>query len=187
MLRGRLVGLRAIRRHEIETLHAHFDTDPVLQGESSALPWTAISIERRLADFDRALTDRGDTRMVDFAVQRLDDAQGKIIGQATIWGLDEHHRSAHFGIALLPEARGQGMAPDALHALCRYAFEVRDLFRVQFETVSSNSAAQRLALAAGFVAEGRLRQGSFVNGRREDELVYGLLASEWRAAADRQA
>jgi RimJ/RimL family protein N-acetyltransferase len=38
----------------------------------------------------------------------------------------------------------------------------------------------RAASRAGFVEEGRLRRSAWVNGEFADEVILGMLASEWR-------
>lgn len=181
MLTERTIGLRALRREDVETLHAQFDADPALHAVADITPWLPVSIERALVQFDRRLAEPPDPRAVEFAVHWLDDPSAKAIGNATVWGIDEHQRIAHFGLALLAAARGKGAGQEVLNALCRYAFEVRDLHRVQLETLGSNLAMQRAALAAGFVQEGRLRENAYVMGVRDDDVIYGLLASTWRA------
>jgi RimJ/RimL family protein N-acetyltransferase len=185
VLTARLIGLRAIRRDDVATLHAHFDTDPELHSWADVTPWLPIPLERRTAEFDRAAGAPPDPKEAHFVVQRLDDPDGHAIGTATVWDLNEHQRIAHFGLALLREARGQGLGADGLQAMCRYAFEVRDLHRVQLQTLGSNVAMQRAATAAGFVQEGRLRENSFVMGSRQDDVIYGLLAADWRAGGVR--
>ena len=185
MLTERSIGLRALRREDVETLHAQFDTDPALHAVADITPWLPVPIEHALAQFDRRLGEPPDPTAVEFAVQWLDDPGGKAIGSATVWGIDTHQRIAHFGLALLAAARGKGAGREVLHALCRYAFEVRDLHRVQLETLGSNLAMQRAALAAGFVEEGRLRENAYVMGARDDDVIYGLLAATWRAARAR--
>jgi RimJ/RimL family protein N-acetyltransferase len=181
VLTARSIGLRAVHRQDVEAMHAEFDTDPDLHSVADLSPWLPIAVEHRLADFDRSSRDPAEPKAVEFAVQRLDDPAGAAIGAATVWGINEHQRTAHFGLTLFRDQRGKGLGRDVLHAMCRYAFEVRDLHRVQLETLGSNVAMQRAALAAGFAEEGRLRESSFVMGTRQDDVIYGLLAARWRA------
>jgi Acetyltransferases, including N-acetylases of ribosomal proteins len=181
VLTARLIGLRAVRREDVVAMHAQFDTDPGLHAVAAVSAWLPIAVERRLAEFDRGSRDPAEPKAVDFAVQRLEDPAGRAIGAATVWGIDEHQRIAHLGLTLFRDERGHGLGRDVLHAMCRYAFEVRDLHRVQLETLGSNVAMQRAAIAAGFAEEGRLRENSYVMGTREDDVIYGLLAAEWRS------
>jgi RimJ/RimL family protein N-acetyltransferase len=39
---------------------------------------------------------------------------------------------------------------------------------------------RRAALSAGFVEEGRLRSSAFVLGERDDDVLLGLLRTEWQ-------
>jgi len=68
-------------------------------------------------------------------------------------------------------------------ALCEYGFAVRGLHRLQVDTLASNAAMTRAASRAGFVQEGRLRRVAWVDGEFTDEVILGLLASEWAGAA----
>jgi RimJ/RimL family protein N-acetyltransferase len=53
------------------------------------------------------------------------------------------------------------------------------LHRLQAETLAGNTAMIATATRAGFVQEGSLRSSAWVNGQFADEVVLGLLASEW--------
>ena len=183
MLSGRIVTLRALRRDDLAIVYPELDDDPVLHATANLTPWRPLPAGRRVAAFDQEIAagaDRAESAGAEkFAVQRRDDPMGRPIGTAVVWGIDQHQRIAHLGLRLLAGVRGQGLGRDVLYALCRYAFQVRDLHRVQLETLASNLAMQRAALAAGFDLEGRLRESAYLMGRREDELVYGLLAAAW--------
>jgi RimJ/RimL family protein N-acetyltransferase len=177
MITGQVVGLRDLRRDDVATLHTAFAMDPAMHGNIKSSPWRPVTLARRLAEFDREEAGKPDPCAITFTVQRGNDPQGRPVGWGIVWGLDEHHRTAHLGVALVPPVRGQGLGRDVLDTLCRYAFEVRDLHRVQLETLGSNLAMQRAALAAGFREEGRLHESAYLMGSREDEVIYGRLAS----------
>jgi RimJ/RimL family protein N-acetyltransferase len=179
MLTGRLVRLRESRRDDVEAMFV-LDADPEYVALASALPFQPRSLAARLAEFDKRQTE-SDPTSASFTVQRLDDEAGAAVGQVGLWGIDLHNRSAHVGISVLPSARGQGLGRDAVEVVCRYGFEIRALERLTLETLALNAAMNATALATGFVAEGRLRSSSWYLGRRVDEVIYGLLAHEWRA------
>jgi RimJ/RimL family protein N-acetyltransferase len=71
-----------------------------------------------------------------------------------------------------------------VRVMCRYAFVVRGLYRVGLGTLSTNHAMQGAALRAGFTEEGRIRSAAFLLGERVDEVLYGLLRTEWREDED---
>jgi RimJ/RimL family protein N-acetyltransferase len=64
-------------------------------------------------------------------------------------------------------------------ALCEYGFAVRGLHRLQVDTLASNAAMISAAVRAGFAREGTLRGADWVNGEFADEVILGLLASDW--------
>lgn len=55
---------------------------------------------------------------VPFSVVEL--AGGTLIGTATLWGIDNHHQSAHVGLGLLPASSGEGYSTDVVAVLCHY-------------------------------------------------------------------
>jgi RimJ/RimL family protein N-acetyltransferase len=63
--------------------------------------------------------------------------------------------------------------------LCQYGFTVRGLHRLQLETLADNAAMIQAAVRAGFVHEGTLRNAAWVNGTFLDEVIFGLLDTEW--------
>ena len=104
----------------------------------------------------------------------------ELAGEALLWGIDTHNRSAHLGISLLPSFRGHGLGADVVRLLCYYGFAVRGMHRLQVETLADNAAMIATATRAGFTREGTLRGTSWVDGAFADEAVLGLLAAEWR-------
>lgn len=105
---------------------------------------------------------------------------GTLIGSATLWGIDNHNRSAHIGLGLLPSSRGKGYGTDVVAVLCHYGFVVRGMQRPQIETLSDNAAMLRSAERNGFVREGVLRSSAWVMGEFLDEVLLGLLAQDWK-------
>jgi [ribosomal protein S5]-alanine N-acetyltransferase len=72
------------------------------------------------------------------------------------------------GYALLPAARGEGVAREAAAAVLRHAFDVLELPRVVAITGPDNLASQRVLLAVGMRLERRLR----LPGHGDDSLLY---------------
>lgn len=179
MLRGRLVGLREVRREDVAALF-EIDSDAEEVSLATWHPFQPRSLASREAEYDRQQTEQ-DATTARFTVQRLDDETGAAIGRVNLWGIDQHHRSAGIGISLARSARGQGLGRDAIEVICRFGFEIRGLERLSLATLAVNSAMQATAAACGFVEEGRLRGAAWHLGQRMDELLYGLLAQEWRA------
>ncbi|MBK3583537.1 GNAT family N-acetyltransferase [Streptomyces sp. MBT57] len=88
-------------------------------------------------------------------------AGGALIGTATLWSIDTHSRSGHVGLSLLPAARGKGYGTDVVAALCHFGFALRNLHRLQIETLADNTAMLRSAagLEAGPCSLGACPEG----------------------------
>lgn len=176
MLKGTLVGLRARHEEDVPVLREELYNDVVTDSRASPQPWRPIgpgSTDRRVS-LDDSAEDR-----VRFSVVALSD--GELLGVASLWGIDTLSRTAHLGLGLRPGARGKGYSTDLVQVLCYYGFVVRGLHRLQVETLADNVPMQRAAERNGFVREGVLRSSAYVLGVRLDEVVYGLLASEFEA------
>ena len=50
---------------------------------------------------------------------------------------------------------------------------------MQVDTLASNTAMIRAASRAGFVPKGRLRRPAWVNGKFADEVILGMLVTDW--------
>jgi len=114
-----------------------------------------------------------------FSVVDLTDGD-RLAGEALLWGIDLHNRTAHLGISLLPEFRGRALGADVARVLCHYGFAIRGLNRLQVDTLADNDAMIRTATTVGFVKEGVQRRATWVDGDFLDEVVLGLLVDEWR-------
>ncbi len=178
MLRGRTVGLRARLDADVPILHAQLYDDVVTRSRADSRPWRPIPPGSAASPY--AVTDPTDDA-ARFSVVELPD--GALAGEALLWGIDAHNRTAHLGISLLPSCRHRGLGTDVVRVLCRYCFDVLGLHRLQVEAVADNIAMIKAARAAGFVLEGTLRGASWVDGKFVDEVVLGLLADDSSATS----
>ncbi|TDD33591.1 N-acetyltransferase [Nonomuraea terrae] len=175
MLKGSKVGLRARHEEDIPILQAELYDDVVTHSRANSRPWRPItpgSTESQL------LVDDREQGHVPFSVVELDG--GTLVGNAVLWGIDNHSRSAHIGLAMRPSSRGKGYGTDVVAVLCHYGFVVRGLQRLQIETLSDNAAMLRSAERNGFVREGVLRSSAWVMGEFLDEVLLGLLVQDWK-------
>ncbi len=82
---------------------------------------------------------------------------------------------------------GQGYGTDALRATIDACFDAWNLHRLWLRSEASNERAHRLYTRCGFAKEAVLREASYVDGRYEDVVVFGLLRGEYRQAREREA
>jgi RimJ/RimL family protein N-acetyltransferase len=99
---------------------------------------------------------------------------------------DFPHPEIGFGIPDL-QARGQGLAGEAVRLLVGYLFDGYDARRLSALTDAANAPAQRLLASLGFRREGELRQAYFRDGRWRGMAIYGLLREEWATGPGPQA
>jgi RimJ/RimL family protein N-acetyltransferase len=177
MLRGELTVLRARRADDARILHADLYEDPEAWVRSDTRPWVPVAFGAGSPYWPSDEPPAASDTAV-FAVAEL--ATGDLAGEAMVWGIDLHNRSAHLGISLRPDYQGRGLGTDALRLLCRYGFALRGLHRLQLETLADNQAMIAIAAGLGFTREGTIRGSSWVNGEFTDDVIFGLLAAEFR-------
>ncbi len=179
MLRAGQVGLRARDEADVPVLHAELYEDIAIRVQADSRPWRPIPAG---AASPYAVGEPRDDHAV-FSIVEL--ASGELAGEALLWAIDLHNRTAHLGVSLRPAFRGRGLAADVVLALCQYGFAIRGLHRLQVDTLASNAAMIRAAERAGFVPEGKLRGAAWVNGEWADEVLLGMLATDWERGGNR--
>ena len=173
MLSGEVTGLRARYDSDIPVLHANLYDDVETRVRADSRPWQPIPP----GPGSPYVVTGPDDHAACFSVVLL--ANRELAGEALLWDIDLHNRTAHIGISLLPEFRGRGLGTDVVRVLCRDGFAIRGLHRLQAETLADNVAMIAAAGRAGFRREGTLRRSAWVNGDFADEVIFGLLATEW--------
>jgi RimJ/RimL family protein N-acetyltransferase len=173
MLRGDKIGLRARYETDVPVLHAELHDDVATRSRADSRPWRPITPGSAASPF--AVADPSD-EVAFFSVVHL--ADDELAGEALLWGIDLHNRTAHLGLALRPAFRGRGLGADTVRVLCHYGFVVRGLHRLQIDTLADNAAMIRAAEQAGFVLEGTLRRAAWVSGEFLDEVILGRIRDE---------
>jgi RimJ/RimL family protein N-acetyltransferase len=79
---------------------------------------------------------------------------------------------AEIGYTILSEARGNGLATEAVRALITEAFERAGVDRVRAYCVEANAPSRRLLMRLGFRPDGILHHGASVSGRTVDVLSH---------------
>jgi len=176
MLRGELVLLRARTENDARTLHAELYEDTETFVRADTRPWVPVPFGEASPHWPGEEAPEPADAAV-FAVTEL--ATGKLAGEALLWDLDLHNRSAHVGLSLLPACRGRGLGADTVRVLCRYGFTIRGLHRLQLETLTDNHAMIAVAERLGFTREGTTRASSWVAGHWADDVIFGLLDTEY--------
>lgn len=102
------------------------------------------------------------------------------LGSIALSSVEPMHSRAMVSYWVVPEARGQGVAIEAVQLLAGWALGQLGLMRLEMFIEPENVASQRVAERCGFVREGLLRSRWVSKGRRRDSVVYGLLSAQLR-------
>jgi RimJ/RimL family protein N-acetyltransferase len=134
--------------------------------EEHARTW----IEQTVRDWD---SGQGEAA---FAVT---DTSGEVVGAIGLRLLQEEYGvRGSIGYWVAAEARGRGVATDALKLASRWGFRQLGLQRLELVTDPANEASQRVAEKAGFRREGLLRSYLQLPNGRRDVVMFSLLAEE---------
>lgn len=175
---ARIVGERvALREYRSEDLHAlrSWVNDPETTKYLSGAYRRPQSWEQTEEWLMSRL--RGDAGGEAFVI--ADIQTQNYLGQCDLMLIDYVARSAEMAIVLTKEARGRGIAAEAIRLLCVYAFDTLNLNRVWLRVAAGNARAARAYERAGFAREGVMREAMYIDGAYEDVLIMGLLAREY--------
>jgi len=138
---------------------------PSPYSETTARSWIELQAERR------ASGEAAELAVIDAASSRLTGAVGIVL-------TDRPHRRGEVGYWIAAEARGRGLATRAVRLIARWGFETLSLARIELLAHPDNHVSQRVAVAAGFREEGRLRSYREMKGERVDFLIFSMLPGD---------
>jgi RimJ/RimL family protein N-acetyltransferase len=175
------VRLRTLLASDLED-HIRWRHDPEVAywATAGSIAWHLNSVARIEHHFSKALVEL-DPRADGILAIELDGARN--IGMVDYRDVDDISRSATIGITIGEKSEwGQGHGSTAVRLLVGYLFGPRNLRRVQLDTWSGNPRAIRAFEKVGFREEGRRREAVRAPDGYYDEVIMGLLRSEWDGA-----
>jgi ribosomal-protein-alanine N-acetyltransferase len=92
--------------------------------------------------------------------------------------------NAYVGYWIDEQWAGQGLMPEALVVLARYAFEELRLHRLQVSIIPRNTASRRVVEKLALREEGTALRYLEINGVWEDHVRYAITAEEWTERRD---
>lgn len=75
-----------------------------------------------------------------------------------------------------------GYGTDSMRQLLDYAFNQRNLHRIEAIVLDDNIGSQKLHEKLGYKKEGLLRQSVYKDGQYKNQIVYALLKEEYKPA-----
>lgn len=164
----------AIAKWAMRETETAFDVGRTARSPISYWHWTRKNYEADPATWVR------------FAICLLDD--DTVIGSNGLAFIDWIHRTAETETDIVqPEYRGGGFGTEAKHLLLEYAFETLGLHMVRSQAWAFNTPSCAALRKQGYRDAGRLNWTGIKNGVFADDLVFDLLAQEWREQRTNQA
>ncbi|HEV2167026.1 MAG TPA: GNAT family protein [Thermoplasmata archaeon] len=111
----------------------------------------------------------------------------ELIGDISLGFPAGAHLRAGLGYWLAPRHWHQGYGSEAASIVCRTAFEVLKVHRVEASVFESNPRSMALLRSLGFKKEGHRREVRKLLGGWEGEVVFGLLSREFRPSRARMS
>lgn len=176
---GRRAELAQLTISLEELTERHLGAVEALLGDSESLRFTRVP-EPVPPGFARAWLERNEEGRADgsceaFAV--LEDGSA-FLGMALAPRIDRATATAELGYFVAPEARGRGVATEALRQLTAWAFEKQGMLRVELLIGVDNTASKKVAARCGYVLEGVLRSAYFKQDLREDTEIWSRLSTD---------
>lgn len=167
----RVATLGPWRASDAEALAAAVAESPdlVLQLGGGAVP----SVEDARELIESQLVQSADPTWA-FAV-RVD---GRAVGHVALAHVEHRHATAWVSYWLTASERGRGLATRAVASVARFAFDDLGLFRLELGHRVNNPASCRVAVGAGFAAEGVERAKLRYGDERFDVETHARLASD---------
>lgn len=113
-----------------------------------------------------------------YAVERRED--DRVVGCLWCKRTDWAARSTEVSYAVAADARGFGIAAEALDALTVALMLEHGFHRVEVRVAPGNLASRRVVEKAGFTYEGLLRDAGFTHSGRVDLEVWSMVAADLR-------
>jgi len=103
------------------------------------------------------------------------------IGNIKVGAVNHIHKHCEVGYFIGDrEMWGKGIATEAIRLATQFAFERLDLHRAQAVVDVDNPASAKALERVGYTREGTMREKLFMDGRWNDQFLYGILRADFR-------
>lgn len=113
-------------------------------------------------------------RLADANAFIIRDAQQRPVGDIGLRICTENSEEADVGYSVAPAAQGQGVASQALRALCEVAFNQRDIQALNAWVLAENQGSVRVLEKRGFRKTQVLEKAYLLRGEYYDDWVFRL-------------
>jgi RimJ/RimL family protein N-acetyltransferase len=180
-LKGAGVMLRELRLSDAATLFTLLTDEQVARFISP--PPTSPEGYERFIEWTIGARPKG--RYVCFGV--VPDGLIEPVGIFQLRRMPGGSNVAEWGFVIGYSFWGTGLFPEAARLLLEFAFDVLGVYRLEARASVPNGRGQGALAKVGAFHEVRMRESFVRNGQRFDQVMWSILADEWRASRpDRQ-
>jgi ribosomal-protein-alanine N-acetyltransferase len=140
-------------------------------------PSTVEELERRLEKEGSELSDLKRFESYRWFVE----AEGEIVGNVSLTNINHMMGYAEIGYGISEPGQGRGIGTEAVRLLVRKVFAESPMRKIIAYVHDQNIPSCRVLERLGFRREGLLREHYIINGKPENESLYGILRDEWQA------
>jgi RimJ/RimL family protein N-acetyltransferase len=174
VLTGGCVTLRELELADAASLHRMLTTEEVAKFISPP-PTTVEGFERFIEWTHR---ERSAGRYVCFAV--VPRGTTTAVGLFQVRAIESNFATAEWGFALGSAYWGTGMFVDGAHLAIDFAFESLGVTRLEARAAVENGRGNGALRKLGAVPEALLRQSFLRHGEYLDQVLWCVLAEDWR-------
>jgi RimJ/RimL family protein N-acetyltransferase len=174
VLAGSTFTLRELRVEDAPSLLAMLTTEEVARFISPP-PTTVEGFERFILWAQR---ERQAGNYVCFAI--VPKGMTTAIGIFQVRSLDPGFGTAEWGFAMGSQFWGTGIFVEGAHLVLDFAFDAIGAQRVEARAAVANGRGNGALRKIGAVQEGLLRRSFLRNGQHHDQVLWGILADDWR-------
>jgi RimJ/RimL family protein N-acetyltransferase len=172
--------IRALRPDDGADIHAIY-ADPEVSRYLYTEPMDAEAGRRYAAErCDPVIGTDGDG--VNLAAELR--GTGQVVATFYISLVSTTHAQGEIGYVVSPEYAGRGLATQGALAVLSIGFERWDLHRMIGRCDARNLASAAVLRRVGMRQEALFRENEWVKGEWTDELVFAILAEDWRDRTD---
>lgn len=169
--------IRPVQLTDAEALFG-FRSDPECAEFMSSIPLNVAEMRERIQKTASEINQSG--TWFQFVIFEKDERS--VVGDIGLHFLasDTQNKQVELGYILHKKYWGKGYATEALMPIIDYLVYTLDKHRLVANIDPSNYPSIRLVEKLGFRKEGHLRESFFSKGKWVDDLVFAILAREWK-------
>ncbi|OFW38020.1 MAG: hypothetical protein A3J29_04775 [Acidobacteria bacterium RIFCSPLOWO2_12_FULL_67_14b] len=168
------ISLRELRREDAPSLHAMLTTEEVARFISPP-PTTVAGFEQFIAWTHR---ERLSGNYICFGI--VPAGMTVAVGIFQLRSIEPGFGSAEWGFALGSPFWGTGLFAEGARLVLNFAVDVAGIARLEARAAVANGRGNGALRKIGAVQEGVLRRSFLRNGQYHDQVLWSILAEDWR-------